>query len=45
MTAVVAGVTVKIDVVAEQTGADDQEFLERGTAMFDGLYAVLNRNT
>ena len=43
MTAVVSGVTVEIDAMAEQTGANHQELLERGTAMFDGLYPMLEQ--
>jgi hypothetical protein len=46
LTAVVSSVTVTIDARAEQTDdADHLELLERGTAMFDGLSAVLKQKT
>ena len=45
MTAEVSSVTVTIDTMAEQTGANRQELLERGAGMFDGLYAVLKQKT
>jgi hypothetical protein len=41
---VVSSVTVK-NAIGEQTDADHDELLERGTAMFDGLYAVLKQKT
>jgi hypothetical protein len=45
LTEVVSSVTVTIDAMAKGTGADQHELLERGTAMFDGLYAVLKQKT
>jgi len=38
------GVDLAINGLAEAT-EDDQELLERGMAIFDGLYTVLKRKT